>query len=225
MVKFVQQRGKANSYACRIFFDELSFAATLPPEEKRGGEREKIQVGEEGTIAGNKLCKITKKARFEVGGHFILSGDSSSIITNSPRPSTVVFETPCRTKEEEKKKKKKRRKQPAPGYEMRAGFSSVAQPVSPCHSLVRFPQRKQPRLVPATGTRLDSALPPFETSERTPLCVLSVNGYAKQSNYVDLCSDTSLLFAPFFSFLFFLFFSIFFRNAFGVFEGHSPPQK
>ena len=141
-----------------------------------------------------------------MGGHFILSGDSSSIITNSPRPSTVVFETPCRTKEEEKKKKKKRRKQPAPGYEMRAGFSSVAQPVSPCHSLVRFPQRKQPRLVPATGTRLDSALPPFETSERTPLCVLSVNGYAKQSNYVDLCSDTSLLFAPFFSFLFFLFF-------------------
>lgn len=51
-----------------------------------------------GTIARNKLCKITKKAarvEKEEGGHFILSGDSGSIIAtratavprSSPRPS------------------------------------------------------------------------------------------------------------------------------------------
>ena len=151
-------------------------------------------------------------------GHFILSGDSGSIITT--RRLFHRFESP-RT---ERRRRRRRKRPPVMRCEL---VFLVAQPVAPCHSLVRFPQRKQPRLVPASrGTRLDSALPPFETSERTPLCVLSVNGHAKQSNYVDLCSDTSLLLVPlFFPRFSFSFFSFFLSKRFWGFSRATLLQK
>lgn len=163
---------KWRNFCLRISFDELSFAP-LAAMEKFSGE---------GTIAGNKLCKITKRARFE-GTLYIIRGQR----WHNYHPRSALPPPPVATG------KRRKSEGNSPRYEMRAGL--LAPPVFRGRSLVRFPQRKQPEPWFQHGTRLHSTLPPLETSGRTPLCVPSVNGYAKQSNYAAWCSRSS----PFFS--------------------------
>lgn len=144
-----------------------------------------------GTIARNKLCKITKKAARVGEGHFILSGDSGSIIairaTAAPRTRPTVFFRPRRSLApcSSITPPENRRRRRSPSLWDASWF--LAQLFSTPHhlSLVRFPQRKHPgsgSSMPLHSLRsipLDSAYPPhsFNPTEWVSLCA-SIKEYA-----------------------------------------------
>lgn len=148
------------------------------------------------------------------GDTFILSGDSGSIITTLLDPRAPRSSAP--NNQEGKKEAK------GNGPVMRCELVFLAASF-PCHSLVRFPQRKQPRLIPPRYSTWFHPTTLRNERAHSTLCALG----QRIRKTVELrglvfhhFSSLSLsFFAPIF------FFPFFFSNAFGVFESTLSRNK
>lgn len=134
---FHEERNSLRRNSCpRIFFDELS-SAPLVAEVVARRRRKKFKT-EEGNNSG-KINYARLQRRQGSRGHFYIIRGQRQHNYHPPRPSCSSLLAPnCQEGKKEAK---------GNGPVMRCELVFLAASF-PCHSLVRFPQRKQPRLIP-----------------------------------------------------------------------------